>query len=69
MIDTRKLGRSRASIFDGFVHLVPRWSQSLHTIDVRCWCDPKLLWLEDAGTVLVSHRDKHPGPNGWAETE
>jgi hypothetical protein len=63
-IDTRKFGDR----YDGFVHIVPRAMAQIHELCLDCWCDTKAIWLEDAGTVLVSHRDKRPSAKSeWQE--
>lgn len=59
-VDTRKLAHGDWRVFDGFLHLLPRALASIHVVDMHCWCDPKISWMEDGETILVSHRDKRP---------
>lgn len=59
-VDTRHLGHTRESTFDGFLHLLPRAMAKQHIIDIRCWCEPRILWSVEADTILVSHRDLNP---------
>ena len=59
-VDTRQLGQSRDSKFDGFLHIVPKAMAKIHHIDVKCWCEPRVAWDPDVDTVMVSHRDIRP---------
>lgn len=55
IIDTRKFGEASA-LMDGFVHIIPSSTLHKHWVALDCWCDPRVLWMEGAGTCLISHR-------------
>jgi hypothetical protein len=55
IIDTRDQG-AMSLLMDGFIHIVPRVAVYNHVLNIKCWCDPRILWLEEAGTCLVSHK-------------
>jgi hypothetical protein len=59
-VDTRRLNDGKRCQFDGFVHLLPKAMYTIHEVHMRCWCDPKISWLDEAGTILVSHKNKRP---------
>lgn len=54
-IDTRMFG-DMSALMDGFIHIVPTSSIHKHWIAIDCWCDPRLIWSEEGGTIIVSHR-------------
>ena len=59
-VDTRHHTQGGRCLFDGFIHLIPRARAPLHEITMNCWCEPKMSWLEEAGTILISHRNRNP---------
>lgn len=59
-VDTRLFASTNRTNLDGFVHVVPLRSAGLHTVDMKCWCDPRIVWPEDGQTCIVSHKDKRP---------
>ena len=58
IIDTRRLGKDRECILDGYVHVLPKAKVSKHVIDLSCWCEPRVAWPENGHTLIVSHRDR-----------
>ena len=59
IVDTRRFG-AMAEFMDGFVHIVPRRAFNDHWVQMDCWCDPRVVWSEEGGTLLVSHKHRKP---------
>lgn len=45
---------------DGFIHIVPVKYFDDHWFQISCWCDPRVVWCETLGTLIISHKHKKP---------
>lgn len=53
--DTRRAGHM-AHLLDGMFHIVPRNEGKTHSVEIGCWCSPRVVWSPEAETCIVSHR-------------